>query len=86
MVTTEMAGKFKIMFSDFLRSLHQLWLEVIGGLFIVFSLLFGFHAVKEYREYVASVDNPWGIIGAAALSVLTLGFGIHSFWKARKLR
>jgi hypothetical protein len=42
--------------------------------------------VKEYREYVASVDNPWGIIGAAALSVLTLGFGIHSFWKARKLR
>lgn len=81
-----MAGRFKTMFRDLFKSLHQIWLEVIGGLFLVFAIAFGYQAVKEYREYVGTTENPFWILGAAALSLLTLGFGLHSFWKARKLR
>jgi len=82
-----MAGKFKVIFADFLRSLHQLWLEVIGAFFIAFALAFGFHAFKEYRRYVAAAEGiTWQFGFAAALSLLTFAFGIHSFWKSRKLR
>jgi hypothetical protein len=81
-----MAGKLTTMFSRLWKQLHQLWLEVIGALFLVFSAAFGFHAVSEYRKSAGFPENPAGIVGAAILALLTLGFGVHSFWKARKLR
>jgi hypothetical protein len=81
-----MAGKFKLAFGSLLKSLHQLWLEVTGAFLLAFAAAFGFYAVKEYGKFPESTDSLWGVAGAAGLSVLTLGFGIHSFWKARKLR
>lgn len=80
-----MAGKFKLAFGSLLKSLHMLWLEVTGAFLLAFAAAFGFYAVKEYRRFPESTDNLWGIVGAAGLSALTLGFGIHSFWKSRKL-
>jgi hypothetical protein len=81
-----MAGRFKMIFTDFLKSAHQLWLEVIGGVFLCFSVVFGLQAFRYYQEYVRNSDNPLWLITATGLSVLTLGFGLHSFWKSRKLR
>ena len=75
-----------MLFGGLLRSFHQLWLEVSGTLLIAFAAAFGFYAVKEYRRVAGSGDNGWRVAGAAMLSLSTLGFGIHSFWKARKLR
>ena len=80
-----MAGKLKALFSEFFKSLHQLWLEVSGTIFIVFGIAFGFHAIQEYRKQ-AVTQMGWRYGVTALFSVLTLGFGIHSFWKARKLR
>jgi hypothetical protein len=77
-----MAGKLRLIFGDFFRSLHQLWLEVIGALFLALSVVFGASAVSEYRKGAV----PWIVASAVFLSLLTFGFGIHSFWKARKLR
>ena len=81
-----MAGKFKLMFSSFLKSLHQLWLEVTGTFLLVFAGIFAYYALKEFRKLAETSENIWGIVGAAGLSILTLCFGIHSFWKSRKLR
>jgi hypothetical protein len=81
-----MSSKFKLVFSNFLRSLHQLWLEVTGTFLLVFGGIFGYYALKEYGKLEETTENIWGILGAAGLSVLTFGFGIHSFWKSRKLR
>lgn len=81
-----MAGKFKLAFGSLFRSLHKLWLEVTGAFLLLFAVAFGFYAVKEYRRLPDSTDNLWGVAGAVGLSVLTLVFGIHSFWKSRKLR
>jgi len=82
-----MAGKLKLIFRDFLRSLHQLWHEVIGTLFLLLAVAFGVSAVNEYRKYSdSSGTTPWSLASALALSVLTFAFGIHSFWKARKMR
>ena len=81
-----MAGKFKMVFGSLIRSLHQLWLEVTGTLLIVFALAVGYSAVKEFRKYYASAGNIWMPSAMAGLGLLMLIFGIHSFWKARKLR
>lgn len=81
-----MAGKFKSSFGGLLKSMHQLWLEVTGTFLLLFAFGFGYHAVKEFRRFPESTDNPWGMLAAAGLSLLTLGFGIHSLWKSRKLR
>ncbi|HEX4997275.1 MAG TPA: hypothetical protein VFY29_03565 [Terriglobia bacterium] len=83
-----MASKFKMIFGGVLRTAHTLWLEVVGSLFLAFALLFGVYAVQAYRKYVtmSGTGSIW-IVGAAAfLSVLTLVFGVQSFWRARKLR
>jgi hypothetical protein len=82
-----MGGKFRLLFSDFFRSMHQLWLEVIGALFLALAVIFGLSAVQEFRRYSAAQDSGlWVFAAATALSLVTLAFGIHSFWKARKLR
>ena len=31
MIAADMAGKFKLIFGNLLKSLHQLWLEVTGA-------------------------------------------------------
>ena len=80
-----MAGRFKLAFGGVLRSLHQLWLEVTGTFLIGFAAAFGYHAFKEYRNFTVSTDGVWRLAGTAGLSLLTLLFGIHSFWKARRL-
>ena len=80
-----MAGKLKLVFSSLLKSLHQLWLEVTGAFLLIFAAFFGYYALKEFRK-IPETESIWGAVGAAGLSVLTFGFGIHSFWKSRKLR
>jgi glycerol uptake facilitator-like aquaporin len=81
-----MAGKIKLVFGNLLKSFHQLWLEVTGTFLLIFAAGLGYYAVKEYRKFPETNESVWVIVAAAGLSILTLGFGIHSFWKSRKLR
>jgi hypothetical protein len=78
--------KLKIIFGDLIKSIHQLWLEVSGALFVAFGLAFGFHAVKEYRRLSSAESLNWQLVSAALLALLTVVFGLHSFWKSRNLR
>ena len=80
-------GKLRIIFADFLYTLHQFWLEIIGGVFLCFGVLFMVTAVREYRLYAS---NPgYGMFRfavAAFFSGLMLLFALDSFRKARKPR
>jgi hypothetical protein len=50
------------------------------------GLVLAFHVFQSYRAQAASGEKQfWQLVGAAALSATTLGFGIHSFWKSRNL-
>jgi hypothetical protein len=86
-----MASKLKTIFGGLFRTIHTLWLEVMGALFLVFAVMFGIYAVQAYRSYAAITGHNGAapsllmIVSAAGLSLLTFGFGVHSFWKARKL-
>ena len=82
-----MRQKLRIIFADFLHAFRQFWLEVMGGVFLAFGLLFTYEAVREYRKYLGAPER--GITTFAVecfFSGLMLIFALDSFWKARKPR
>ena len=82
-----MMGKLKLIFADFLRTLRQLWLEFIGGIFLALGVLFILAAVQEYRKYIRSPELGTGRFLMVLLSsIVMLFFALESFWKSRKPR
>jgi xanthine/uracil permease len=81
-----MAGKLKQIFGGVFRSLHQLWLEVTGTFLVIIGLVLAYHVFQSYRNQPAGGEKQiWQLFASAALSAVTLAFGIHSFWKSRNL-
>ena len=82
-----MMGKLKLIFADFLRTLRQLWLELIGGIFLSLGVLFVLAAIQEYRKYIRSPELGTGRFLMVLLSsIVMLFFALESFWKSRKSR
>ena len=82
-----MREKLKIIFGDFLKALRRLWLEFIGGIFLLFGILFIVAAVQEYRKYVTTPEIGTGRFFLVLLSSgVMLFFALESFWRARKSR
>jgi len=80
-------SKLKIIFGDFLRTLRQLWLEFIGGMFLAIGIIFILAAIQEYRKYVQSPQIGSGrFIMVLIMSGVMIFFGLESFWKSRKPR
>ena len=82
-----MIGKLKIIFGDFLRTLRQLWLEFIGGIFLALGVLFILAAIQEYRRYIKAPEIGSGRFLLVLISSgVMLFFALESFWKSRKPR
>ena len=82
-----MISRLKILFADFFRALRQLWLEVMGGVFLAFGLLFFVTAIREYRKYAKTPGYGMSsLVMAGFFSGLMLWFAVDSFWKSRKSR
>ena len=61
-----------------IRPIHILWNQVIGFVFIVLAVVFGFRIVRG--------KEPLSLQIVGTLFVLLIAwFGISSFWKARKI-
>jgi hypothetical protein len=63
-----------------IRPIHILWNQVIGFLFIVLALFGVSSAVRSFQK-----GNGVGLAFAIAWVVPMVGFGISSFWRARKI-
>jgi hypothetical protein len=82
-----MTGKLRIIFGDFLKTLRQLWLEVIGGIFLLLGVVFILAAIQEYRKYVKAPEVGTGRLLLVLISSgVMLFFALESFWKSRKPR
>jgi hypothetical protein len=82
-----MKERLKIIFGDFLRAVRQLWLEFIGGIFLLLGVVFIVAAVQEYRKYVTTPEIGTGRFFLVLLSsAVMLFFALESFWRARKSR
>lgn len=63
---------------------HQLWLEVMGVIFLVMAMTFASGAVREYGKYHAGQAGA-GRFWLAILFTVTFGwFGLSSFWRVRQ--
>jgi hypothetical protein len=61
-----------------IRPIHILWNQVIGFVFIVLAVVFGYRVFRG--------NEPIGLQIVGALFVILIAwFGISSFWKARKI-
>jgi hypothetical protein len=79
--------KLRIIFADFLRTLRQLWLEFVGGMFLALGSLFGLAAFQEYRKYVRAPEIGSGRFFLVLISSgVMIFFGLESFWRSRKPR
>ena len=82
-----MKEKLQIIFGDFLRALRRLWLECVGGIFLLLAIMFILAAIQEYRKYVQTPEIGSGrFLIVIVSSAVVLFFALESFWKARKSR
>ena len=82
-----MAGRFRTAFRDAFRVAHTLALEVLGAFFLALFILGVTSFVQEYQRYGKDPEEGLGrLILTVVFAVPMLGFGLHSFWKARKIR
>ena len=82
-----MAGRFRTAFKDAFRVAHTLALEVVGGFFLALAIIGGASVVQEYQRWAAdSESGVWRVALAVIFTVSMLGFGLHNFWKARKIQ
>jgi hypothetical protein len=73
-----------------IKPARTLWNEVIGFVFCVFSVIFGFRAGRLYIDYQASAAADQGgamlrFAVAAFCTLLMAYFGITSFLRARRI-
>jgi hypothetical protein len=67
--------------------LRVLMHEVLGAFFVALAVIGGSSVVQEYQRYSTTPETGIGRITlAVSFSVAMLAFGVHSFWRARKVR
>jgi len=69
---------------SFANVLHQLWLEIVGVIFLVMALSFTSASVKEYGKYRAGQVGAGRVAVTICFAVTFAWFGVSSFWRVRK--
>ena len=67
------------------RILHRLWLEITGAIFLGLAAFGGLSAVREWRAYQAG-GALWEFLLALLFAIMMGGFGVYSFFRARRFR
>ena len=67
------------------RILHRLWLEITGTVFLGMAAFGSLSAWKEWRAYQTG-GEMWKIVAALTFVLVMAAFGVHSFYRARRLR
>ena len=66
--------------------MHQLWLELMGVIFLIMALGFAGASVKEYGKYHAGQAGAGRVAVAVCFTLTFAWFGLSSFWRVRKKR
>ncbi len=67
------------------RILHRLWLEITGAVFLGMAAFGSLSAWKEWRSYQAG-GELWKLVAALTFVIMMGAFGVHSFFRSRRLR
>lgn len=69
---------FSHVLPSIVRPLHILWNQMIGFVFIVLAVVFGYRVIRGKESFGLQ------LVGAAFV-ILIGWYGVSSFWKARKI-
>jgi hypothetical protein len=67
------------------RPLHVLWNEIIGFMFLCFSVLLLRPLWKSYREFNGEAEALFKLALTAIFFLTMFFFGVQSFFKARRI-
>jgi len=79
---------FEMVLPGVMKPLHALWNEVLGFLFLAIAVFMVRPTWKAWQKINEGGDDGQavvGLIGGVALMTVGLIFGIHGFWKARRI-
>ncbi|MBL0157459.1 MAG: hypothetical protein IPP47_10230 [Bryobacterales bacterium] len=80
------AQKFlKTVVPSVIKPLHSLWNEVIGFLFLSFAAILLRPVWRGYHELQSDPAYLIKFLLTVFFFLIMLGFGLHAFWKARKI-
>lgn len=80
------AQKFlKTVVPSVIKPLHSLWNEVIGFLFLAFAAILLRPIWRGYHELQSDPAYLIKFLLTVFFFLIMLGFGLHAFWKARKI-
>lgn len=75
---------FRVSASHWGRVLHQLWLEVIGTVFLAIAAIGIVAFFREYSRFAAGKENSERMILAICFALLFAWFGVTSFLRVNK--
>jgi hypothetical protein len=67
------------------RPLHTLWNEIIGFLFMMFTVVAVFYVFRAVRAFEGDLEGLFRIILPGLFGLVMGYFGVSSFLKARKI-
>jgi hypothetical protein len=67
-----------------IRPLRVLWNQIIGFVFLVLALWATPRGVRNVREFNGDVESFFRVALSTLFIALMAGFGVYSFWRARK--
>lgn len=77
----------KTAFYDLIRTGRILFHETMGAVFLVIGIVISLNGYKQLRRYVDFGEISYvNIISTFTFGILMLGYGIHSFYLARKMK
>lgn len=66
------------------RVAHQLWLEVMGTVFLAIAGFGVFGFLREYAKFHAGQASAGHVVAAVAFTLIFGWFGVSSFWRGWK--
>jgi type VI protein secretion system component VasK len=68
-----------------IKPLHALWNELLGFLFLVLALMLVRPVWRSYQEMGGGPAQLVKFLLGAFFFATMLAFGLHAFWKARRI-
>jgi hypothetical protein len=78
------AGAIRATTRSLVRVLHQLWLEVIGTVFLAMAAFGAVALVREYTRYEAGRTTVSRVAIALCFTLTFAWFGLTSFWRVKR--
>ena len=74
-------------FHDLIRTLRILFHEMMGAVFLLIGIVITANGYKQLRRYFDFGEiSYFTIISTFIFGILMLGYGVHSFYQARKMK